>query len=285
MPELPEVETIRRQLIRKIKGKKIKVVEVRLPRLVRADLKKFKQSITGAEIKDVRRRAKLLIIELSSGYCLVIHLKLTGQLIYKAQGQSSEDCPLGTVLESKHTHIIYIFTDGSQLLHNDLRQFGYVKLVPTNQLTELLEKEEKFGPEPLDKKFTLDLFKQLLTKNPRAKIKPLLMNQTFIAGIGNIYSDEILFYAGVQPTRKVQTLKPEEIKKIYQGIKKILPAAISRRGTSADKYIDTAGQEGEYLPLLKVYQREGQPCVRCGTKIKRLKLGGRSAHFCPRCQK
>jgi formamidopyrimidine-DNA glycosylase len=271
MPELPEVETIKRQLNRKIKGKKIKAVEVRLPHFVKYPLEKFKKIVEGAKIKNINRRAKLLIIELSNGYCLIIHLKLTGQLIFNGQ-------------PTKHTHLIYAFTDGSQLIHNDLRQFGFVKVVPKKELADFLAKE-KFGPEPLTKKFTLDLFKELLSKRKGAKIKPLLMDQSFVAGIGNVYSDEILFYAGVRPTRKAGSLKPKEIEKIYQGIKKILPAALSRRGTSADTYVDTEGREGNYIPLLRVYQREGQPCFVCGTKIKRLKMGGRSAHFCPRCQK
>jgi len=271
MPELPEVETIKKQLNRKIKGKKIKKVEVRLAKFVKYPLEKFKKIVKGAKITSINRRAKLLIIELSNDYYLVIHLKLTGQLIFNGQ-------------PTKHTHLIYQFSDGTQLIHNDLRQFGFVKVVPKKELASFLEKE-KFGPEPLTKEFTLDSFKKLLEKRKGAKIKPLLMDQNFVAGIGNVYSDEILFYAGVQPTRKAGNLKPKEIKKIYQGIKKILPAALNRRGTSADQYVDTGGKEGSYLPLLKVYQREEEPCYICRTKIKRLKMGGRSAHFCPKCQK
>jgi len=271
MPELPEVETIRRQLNKKIKGKKIKTVEVRLRKLVKYPLSRFKKIVEGAKIKDVKRRAKLLIIELSNGYSLVIHLKLSGQLIFKGQ-------------PNKHTHLIYYFADGSYLLHNDLRQFGFVKVIPQKELADFLAKE-KFGPEPLTKEFTLRLFQKLLNRRKNAKIKPLLMNQNFIAGIGNLYADEILFFAKVLPTRKVSTLKSEEIRRIYQGIKKILPLAIKRRGASADTYVDTEGEKGSYLPLVKVYRREGQPCYICGTKIKRIKIGARSAYFCPKCQK
>lgn len=271
MPELPEVETIKRQLNRKIKGKRIKTVEVSLPRFVKYPLNKFKKLVEGATIKNISRRAKLLIIELSNQYCLVIHLKLTGQMIFNGQ-------------PSKHTHLIYYFIDGSQIIHNDLRQFGFVKVVPKKELIGFLAKE-KFGPEPLTKEFTLNLFKQILDKRKGAKIKPLLMDQSFLAGLGNLYSDEILFLAQVLPFRKAGTLKPIEIKRIYQAIKKILPLAINRRGSSADTYVDTQGKQGDYLPLVKVYQRENQPCFICGTKIKRLKMGGRSAHFCPKCQK
>ncbi len=271
MPELPEVETIKRQLSRKIKGKKIKTVEVFLPRFVKYPQQKFKKLVAGAKIKKINRRAKLLIIELSNDYCLVIHLKLTGQIIFNG-------------IPDKHTHLIYHFTDGSHLLHNDLRRFGFVKVIAKKDLADFLKKE-KFGPEPLFKDFTLNLFKELLNKRKRAKIKPLLMDQSFLAGIGNLYSDEILFLARVLPFRKASTLKPIEIKRIYQGIKKILSLAISRGGTSTDTYVDIQGKQGDYLPLVKVYQREGQPCFICQTKIKRLKINGRSAHFCPKCQK
>ncbi len=271
MPELPEIETIKRQLNRKIKGKKIKAVEVRLPKLIKYPLEKFKKLVAGAIITNISRRAKLLIIELSNGYCLVIHLKLSGQLIYQGE-------------PNKHTHLVYYFADGTRLIHNDLRQFGFVKVVPKKELALFLKKE-KYGPEPLSKEFTLKTFQELLNKRKGAKIKPLLMDQTWLAGLGNIYSDEVLFLAKVLPFRKAGTLKPAEIKRIYQGIKDILSLAVLRRGTSADQYLDTAGQKGDYLPLLKVYGRQGQPCYICGAKIERLKIAGRSAHFCPKCQK
>lgn len=269
MPELPEVETIRRQLNRKIKGKKIKKVEVFLSRFVKYPLDKFKKIVQGSRIKDISRRAKLIIIELDNGYCLIIHLKLTGQLIYNGE-------------KNKHTHLIYHF-DKNKLVHNDLRRFGFVKVVPKKELDKFLEKEG-FGPEPLEKKFTLKVFKELLKKK-KGKIKQVLMDQKFIAGIGNLYSDEILFYAKVLPLRKISSLKEDEIKRIFKGIKKILPLAVKKRGSSPDTYLDAVGKKGNYLPLVKVYQRENKPCFVCKTKIKRLKMGGRSAHYCPKCQK
>lgn len=271
MPELPEVETIKRQLLRKIKGKRIQSVDIRLAKFIKHPLERFRKIVEAAKIESVERRAKLIIIKLSSNYSLIIHLKLTGQLIYNGK-------------PDKHTHLIYNFSDQSRLVHNDLRQFGYIKVIPTKALSDFFKKE-KFGPEPLDKKFTIGLFKEMLAKRKNAKIKPLLMDQTFLAGIGNLYSDEILFYAKVRPLRKINTLKLKEIKKIYQGIKKILPLAISRRGSSIDTYIDAEGQRGNYPSLLKVYGREDQTCFFCSNKIKRLKIGGRSAHYCPRCQK
>ena len=243
-----------------------------MPKMVKAGLKFFKKTLSGAKIKDVRRRAKLLILELDNNYTLVIHLKMSGQLIYNGQ-------------KTKHMHLIYHFTDGSKLIHNDLRQFGYVKLIPADKLEELLEEKEKYGPEPLNKDFTLKIFEGLLKKYPKKRIKPLLMDQTFLAGIGNLYADEILFASSVLPTRPVGRIKLAEAKKIYQNIKKILTLAIKYRGTSADLYIDAQGKKGNFLSKLKVYQREGQKCFRCGAIIKRIKINSRSAFFCPRCQK
>ena len=273
MPELPEVETIKRQLNKKIKDKKIKSVRINLAKFLKTNKKTFKKAVEGTKIKGVKRRAKLLIIELDNDYALVVHLKMTGQLIY----------PDGEI--TKHTHLIYTFSDNSQLLHNDMRQFGWVKLLKKEDLKKYLEEKEAYGPEPLAKDFTLKLFKDLLKKKSQAQIKPLLMNQQFVAGIGNVYSDEILFYVQVKPTRKVKDLTQKEIEKIFKGIKEILPQAISKRGTSSDNYVDTNGKEGRFVPFLKVYQRAGQSCLRCGAEIERQKIGGRSAHFCPKCQK
>jgi len=271
MPELPEVETIKRQLNREIKDKKIEKVKVNLPKLVRYPLAKFEKLVKGAIIKNVNRRAKLLIVELSNGYVLVVHLKLTGQLIFNGE--------IG-----KHTHLVYYFTDGSFLVHNDLRQFGFVKVISKAKLDEFFKKE-KFGPEPLSREFTLKVFKKYSEKRKRSKIKPLLMDQSFISGIGNLYADEILFKAGVRPDRIVDSLKSLEVKKIYQAILKILPLAISRGGSSIDTYRDARGKKGNYLSLIKVYQRGSNPCFICKSKIKRIKMSSRSAHFCPKCQK
>lgn len=266
MPELPEVETIKRQLNKRIKGKKISRVDVGLPKII------FGKIAKGAKIIDLFRRGKLLILELSKGNFIVHHLKLTGQLIYKGK-------------INKHTHLIYYFTDKTHLVYNDLRQFGYVKVFKDKEsLNQFLEKEE-LGPEPLEKDFTFDKFKKLLNQRKRAQIKPLLMNQKFIAGIGNIYASEILFFARVLPTRIVKSLKPKEIEGIYQGIKKILFLAIRVKGTSASDYLDAYGKKGGFMPLAKVYQREKQPCPVCGTKVKRIKIGQRSSFFCPKCQK
>jgi formamidopyrimidine-DNA glycosylase len=242
MPELPEVETIREQLSRKIVGKKL----------------------DGKKITGLRRRGKILMIDFTDGSSLVIHLKLTGQLIFNGK-------------PSPHTRKVFYFSEGSQLIFNDTRKFGWWKKVRnTRQI------ESQLGPEALE--IDLPTFKNNLKKHPQAKIKPLLMDQKFIAGLGNIYSDEILFTAKIHPLRQVKTLGDKEIKQIYQNIKKILLRAIQYRGTTEQYYRDACGQKGNYQQQLKVYQREGEKCSCCGTIIKRIKLAGRSAHFCPRCQ-
>lgn len=274
MPELPEVETIKRQMVSELTDEKIVDVEVRLPRLVKAPLLTFKKSIVGAKILNVKRRAKLLIIELSKNFSLLIHLKLTGQLLVKEKNAVPE----------KYTHVIFYLSDGQKLFFNDMRQFGYIKLVKNDELDNVLAKE-KFGPEPLDKDFTLDKFTDLLKQRKITKIKPLLMDQTFIAGLGNVYAAEVCFYAGVRPTKPAGLLTPGEIKKLYEGIKKILPKAIEKRGSSIDTYLDIYGQQGGFVPYLQVYGRAGQSCKKCRDKVKMIPLAGRGTYFCPKCQK
>jgi formamidopyrimidine-DNA glycosylase len=278
MPELPEVETIRVQLNNFLAGKKIKKVEVGLPKMVKLFLAKFKKTVRGAKINGVARRAKILIFKLDNGWSVLTHLKLTGRLIFREEKEAVR------LQDTKWNHLVYYFSDGSRLFHNDLRQFGYVKLVKTNELADFFKKE-KLGPEPLEKDFSFDDFLALLAKRPKAKIKQFLMNPQNIAGIGNIYSDEILFYAGIVPLRKIGNLKPAEIEKIFAGIKKILAEALKLRGTSDSDYLDARGQKGDYARRLKVYGREGEKCKKCSGIISRLKINGRSAHFCPKCQK
>jgi len=242
MPELPEVETIKRQLARKIIGKKLK----------------------SRKITDVRRRAKLLIIDFSDNSSLIFHLKITGQLIFNGKPSSS-------------TRKVFYFEDGSRLVFNDVRKFGWWKKIKgTGKI------EEGFGPEALDINFMR--LKTLLKRRPNTRIKPLLMDQKSIAGIGNIYSNEILFAAKIHPLRQVKTLSNKEAWRIFQNIKKILKKAIQHRGTTEQYYRDAYGQEGGYLKFLRVYGREGKKCSHCGAVIKRAKIGGRSAYFCSHCQ-
>jgi formamidopyrimidine-DNA glycosylase len=243
MPELPEVETIRSQLQKKIVGK----------------------SISGRKIVGLRRRAKILIIDFDDAESLIFHLKMTGQLILNGK-------------PSKYTRKVFNFDDGSHLVFNDARKFGWWKKVKDTK-----EMEKKFGPEAL--KVSLQTFRSLLAGRKKPRIKPLLINQRVIAGIGNIYSDEILYAAKINPLRRVGTLSPAEVEKIFRNMKRILAAAIEHRGSSVEYYFDACGKKGDFVKFHKVYRKEGQKCGRCGTLIKRIKISGRSAHFCPVCQK
>jgi len=293
MPELPEVETIVRQLQRAIVGKKIKNTQILLPKIVKAPRGAFLKATTGATITRVWRRAKLLVLELNNGWGLLIHLKMTGQLIYtktrnvipaEAGIQDSGSRLKAGMTNQKYTHVIFNFSDGTRLFFNDLRQFGYIQLVKSLNLQDFFIKE-KVGPEPLEEDFTLADFQALLTKRPKAKIKQFLMDPKNIAGIGNIYTDEILFFAGVNPLRRVKTLKSGEVIKVFEGIKQILMAAVKLKGTSASDYLDAFGRPGNFVKKLKVYGREGKKCVKCKGVVRRMKIGGRSAHFCPACQR
>lgn len=286
MPELPEVETIRRDLSKEIIGKTIAEVKVLSPKQVSP--KDMVKRLNGLKVERLLRRAKLIIFELSDGNFLVIHLKLTGQLIYheknggiKAVGGHPIKQDLST-LPNKFTRAIFTFSDGSHLFFNDLRKFGYLKYTNKNELEQI---KNEYGIEPLCKEFTLEKFKRILAQRPKMKIKPLLMDQTFIAGLGNIYADEVCFSAGVRPPRLAGSLSGEEKKKMWRAIPWILKKAIDKRGISADMYVDAYGRKGGYLSSLAVYGRESEPCKKCGAKIVRLTLAGRGAHYCPRCQK
>lgn len=277
MPELPEIQTIVNQLQRKIVGKKIKAIEIKLLKIIKGStLKNFMKIVQRSKIESISRRAKILIINLSNNYSLLIHLKLSGQIIYQSKTFNLK--------VQKHTHIIYCFNDGSFLLHNDTRQFGWVKLIKTLELKKYFQ-QEKFGPEPLEKNFTLEEFKKQLARRRGGKIKPLLMDQKFVAGIGNIYAQEACFCAKILPTRFVKTLKEKEIKDLFFCLIKILKKAIDCHGSSVDDYLDAYGKKGSFVCYLKVYDRLDKKCFRCSGIIKKNILASRGTYFCPRCQK
>ncbi len=286
MPELPEVETIRRDLSELVIGKRFAKIEVRAAKMVQPrDLSK---KILGLKIKKIFRRAKLLIFELSSGQKLLIHLKMTGQLIYrdsigviKAVGGHPIKHDLQT-LPNKFSRVVFIFSDRSYLFFNDVRKFGYLKLVDSTFFEKVCQ---EYGVEPLSEDFSLKNFEKILVRRPKMKIKQLLMEQGLIAGLGNIYADEVCFQAGVRPMRKAGELSLMEIKKIWQAIPVILKKSIDKRGTSADTYVDAWGRAGGFKPYLMVYGRDGEKCKKCGTKILKIRLGGRGTHYCPRCQR
>ena len=275
MPELPEVETIVRQLNRKIKGKIITGFFCNAPKILAthkpADLQK---QIKGRKILDVKRRGKIILLELSDKLVLAIHLRLTGQLFVR----KASDPP------DRFNHAIFYLDKNLELRFNDLRLFGQIWLYPKAQIEKNFDKIQKLGLEPFDPNFTLENFKKII-QNKKTKVKAFLLDQSKISGLGNIYSDEVLFYAGIHPNTPVGKIPENKLKRLYTGIKKVLRDAIEAQGTSVDTYRNIYGKKGQYALRLKVYQHTGKPCTKCGTKVTRIKIGGRSAHFCPRCQR
>lgn len=271
MPELPEVETIKRQLKKLVVGKKIIGADFFGPaKMINLSKNKFLKILIGAKINKIERRAKLLIMELNNGYVLLTHLKMTGKYLW--------DLPA-----DKHTHLVLKLNGKDQLNFKDVRKFGYLKLIKKGDLPAMLDKE--YGPEPLEHNFTLEQFGKMLGKKPKSRIKQLLLDQKFIAGVGNIYAQEVCFYARIRPERKVKTLSFEEIKKLYEGLIKILKEAIKCGGTTADDYLNCYGKKGDYSTKLKVYGRKGRKCVRCKALLLESRLGGRGTVYCPKCQK
>lgn len=289
MPELPEVETIVRDLRKKVLSRTFIDVWTDTGKIIKRpkSFKDFKKKIKGLKIKNVTRRGKNILFILSEGKILLIHQKLTGHLLlgkWKKKNGGWQP-PKGPLSERVNTyiHLLFVFENGKMMALSDLRKFAKVELWESLRLKQSPE-FRKLGPEPLKEDFTFKKFEEaILSKD--SKIKQVLMDQNVIAGIGNIYSDEILWQAKIHPFKRASNLSPQELKKIYQAMKNILKKAIVLRGESAFDYRDTKGLPGNYDKEKKVYQREGETCLRCGEKIKRVKLGGRSAHFCPRCQK
>jgi len=266
MPELPEVETIKRFLNSQIIGKKIKEITIFKSKSFIGDPK----AIIGAKIIAIERRAKILIIKLSNNKNLLVHLKMSGQLV------------LNEKLNNKYTRIIISFNDNSQLFFNDLRMFGWIKVIDNLNLKSQIS---KFGPEPFDKKFTTDYMKNIFSRT-RRPIKLVLMDQEKIAGIGNIYANEILFDSRINPLKRANQLPREDIKILRYSILRILREAIKYNGSSAtdEAYIQPTGEKGSYQKHFSVYQREKEKCKRCGNKIERINLGGRGTFYCSACQ-
>ncbi|MBI5621941.1 bifunctional DNA-formamidopyrimidine glycosylase/DNA-(apurinic or apyrimidinic site) lyase [Candidatus Falkowbacteria bacterium] len=288
MPELPEVETIVRELNKKVTRKKIIALAVTAPKMVNLPVRGLRQRLVGSTIKKVSRRAKMIIMELANRRYILIHLKMTGQLIYRG-GKGR----IGAVgghpivnglknLPNSFTRIIIIFADGSVLFFNDLRKFGWARLVDQKHLDGVLA---EYGIEPFTAAWTLKNFQAALGRYPRRKIKQLLLDQGVIAGVGNIYADEACFSARIRPMRQTGSLRAAEVTALYRAIPKILHRSISHGGTSADQYVRTDGSQGGFMPYLQVYGRGGQPCKKCKTKITKIQLNGRGTHYCTHCQR
>ncbi len=275
MPELPEVETIKIGLEKRIAGKTIEKIKIYFPEYIRSNNPEgFCRIVGGAKINRLSRQGKLLLIHLDNDYVLLIHLKMTGQL-YIPGAEDEID---------KHVHLIYQFKEGFELWHRDVRKFGYVRLLPEKQL-KLDKTIKNLGPDPFNQKLSVSKFKNILNKHSSKKIKALLLDQHDIAGIGNIYADEILFIAGIKPGRLAGDLNQYEIKKLLKSIEGILNLAIESMGTTIRDFIGADGSAGNFSQKLKVYRRNGQDCYCCSTKILKSKISGRSTHYCPECQR
>lgn len=274
MPELPEVETVVRTLQGLVKGKKIERISVTLPRIIRQpdDVEAFKSQLTGQTIHDIKRRAKFIQFILDQDV-LISHLRMEGRYgLYQA------DEPV-----EKHTHVIFHFVDGTELRYRDVRQFGTMDVLPLGMETKA-GPLAKLGVEPLDESFTPEVLRTLL-KNRSTKIKPLLLNQECIVGLGNIYVDESLFKAGIHPERPAGTLTGKQVKKLHESIVATLAEAVEQGGSSIKSYVNGQGEMGMFQQSLLVYGRKDEPCVQCGTQIVRFVVGGRGTHICPKCQK
>lgn len=274
MPELPEVETVRRTLRRLVVGKRIAEVHVSLPRIIRrpAEPEAFARALEGAAIEDIGRRGKFLIFTMDNGLRLISHLRMEGRYgLFQAADEVE-----------KHTHVRFTFTDDTELRYRDVRQFGTMDLYTAAEL----EREgpiRKLGLEPLDEQFTLTAFRERLAGRT-TKIKPLLLQQECVAGLGNIYVDEALHLAGIHPERPADELSRQELARLHHAIVETLSQAVESGGSSVKSYVNGQGESGTYQFLLRAYGREGMPCQQCGHLIEKFVVGGRGTHICPRCQ-
>jgi formamidopyrimidine-DNA glycosylase len=288
MPELPEVETIKLGLRKYLVGHKIDDVEVRVPKIFQGNPK----DVIGAVVTDVKRIGKGLIIELDNGYLLTVHLKMTGQLVF--QNKDTEGSALskkvgGNVLPSKYSHVIFTLDKGAKLFYNDLRRFGWIKVIKKDELKDVTFFKE-MGPEPkvgddlAGKELTLDYFKDTIQKG-NLPVKLILMDQKKIGGIGNIYANDALFLAGIDPRRRGKTITDLEIEKLFKSIHAVIKKSLNYGGSSDENFVNVLGQEGNYQNHTLVYGKKGEKCSICGAIIEKIQLGGRGTYFCPKHQK
>jgi len=287
MPELPEVETIKRDLDSRVLNKKIKTIwiEPSFSKKILPSTEEF-LNLIGKQFKKLNRKAKLLYFETNDNRFLLCHLKMTGQLVYRSEtGKTVSGGHAITSVDTvpnKFTRVVFTFKDKSKLYFNDLRKFGYFKFTNNNELEKELS---KYGIDALDRKMDFAMFTGILQKRKNYRIKQFLLTQDLISGLGNIYADEALFASGIRPMRRIMTLKKAEKEKLFHSIKNILRLGIEHGGTSVNTYVNGTGTKGDFQNLLKVYGKSGEPCSDCGTIIKKIKLAGRTASFCARCQK
>lgn len=287
MPELPEVETVRLGLSRLIIGKKVVSVTHNWPKSfpnAETDVEAF---LIKANVIDVRRRAKVLIIDLSSGYSLVVHLKMTGQMVFRGDdtfGAGHPNDSLVASLPDSSTRVIIEFKDKSKLYFNDQRKFGWMRLLPTLEIPNI-DFMKRVGPEPLSDDFTPKVFIERMLKRKMSVIKAVLLDQSTLAGIGNIYADESLWGAKIHPSSKVGDISKTKLIALYNEIRTVLQIAIESGGSTDRNYVNAEGKKGSYMSFARVFRREKQPCPRCGTTIVKIRVAGRGTHVCPKCQR
>ncbi|MDB5163278.1 MAG: mutM [Candidatus Saccharibacteria bacterium] len=286
MPELPEVETVRRGLSQLIIGKvvsgEVHDTEKGFPNAAH-DVQQF---LIGASVTEVRRRAKVLMIDLSTDYSLLIHLKMTGQLVFVGEtrfGAGHPNDSLVNELPDKSTRVTLTFEDGTKLFFNDQRKFGWMRLMPTIEIPNI-SFMQKVGPEPLSADFTAKDFIQRLARRPKTNIKAALLDQSVVAGIGNIYADESLWGAKIHPTRLVSSLTEAEMTLLYTEVRAVMNLSVEKGGSSNSTYVNAEGKKGSYMDFARVFRREGLACPRCGATIEKLRVAGRGTHICPVCQ-
>jgi formamidopyrimidine-DNA glycosylase len=288
MPELPEIETVKLGLQKYLVGRKIENIEVKIPKMFVGEAKQ----IIGVKVTGVKRIGKGLIIEFENNYVLAVHFKMTGQLVF--QDKNTKNLPLskkvgGEKLPSKYSHIIFTLDKDAMLFYNDLRQFGWMKVLKKDELMQMpffsqMGPEPKVGSDLAGKELTLDYFKTVLAKSNLA-VKVVLMDQKKIGGIGNIYANDALFLAGVDPRRKAKSLSEAELKKLYDAIFVVIKKSLSFGGSSDENFVNALGQDGNYQRHALVYGKQGQKCSVCGAEIQKIQLGGRGTYFCEKHQK
>lgn len=288
MPELPEVETVRTGLQQLLPGRVFASAahdtDKSFPNAP-GDVNAF---LIGASVTAVKRRAKVLLIELSSKYSLVIHLKMTGQMVFVSSetrfGAGHPNDSLVHQLPDKSTRVEFTFEDGSKLFFNDQRKFGWVRLMPTTEVPNI-DFMKKVGPEPLDASFTADQFVERLQRRKNTNIKAALLDQTVIAGVGNIYADESLWGAKIHPATLVKNVSQAKLSTLFTELQYVLNLSIQKGGSSNHTYVNAEGKKGSYMNFARVFRREGQACPRCGATIEKLRVAGRGTHICPKEQR
>ncbi|MBY5033767.1 DNA-formamidopyrimidine glycosylase [Streptococcus gallolyticus] len=271
MPELPEVETVRRGLERLVVEKEIRSVQVGVPKMIVTGAEEFTIFLLGQVIQSVGRRGKYLLFYLTD-FVLISHLRMEGKYLLFPDA----------VPDNKHFHVFFKLTDGSTLVYQDVRKFGTMELLKESEL-ELYFEKRKLGPEPTEDDFALAPFQEKLSKSKKP-IKPLLLEQGLVVGLGNIYVDEALWASCIHPSRSAMSLNNEESEGLRQEIIRILQLGIEKGGATIRTYRNALGMDGTMQDYLQVYGKTGEPCARCGTPIEKFKLGGRGTHFCPQCQ-